>query len=103
MNKPELSIICPSIRPQNLDAIYDSILLSTKREFELIIAGPYPLTQKLQGQNNVKYVKDFGSPVRASNIAALLCEGKLFFHTADDALFLPEALDKNIEIGRAHV
>ena len=96
MHKPEISIICPSIRPDNLDAIYDSILSSTKHSFELIVAGPYPLSTKLQGLKNVKYVKDFGSGVRASQIAATMAEGELMVHTADDALFLPNALDENI-------
>jgi len=99
MNKtPEISIIMPAIRTDNWDAVYDSILTSTKRTFELIIVGPYPLTKKLQDKNNVKYAKDFGSPVRASQIAASLAEGKYFVHTADDALFLPDALDKNIDL-----
>ncbi len=98
MNKPLISIVCPAIRPDNWDAIYDSILQSTKRNFELIIVSPYPLTPKLQALKNVKYVKDFGSPVRASNIGALLAEGELITWTADDAMFIPEALDKNIDL-----
>ena len=74
--KPELSIILPSIRTERLEKLYDSILTSTSRTFELVIVGPYPLPEKLRDLKNVKYVKDFGSPVRASNIAASLCEGE---------------------------
>lgn len=98
MTKPEISILMPGIRPQNWDAVYDSILTSTKRSFELIIVSPYALPPKLLEAKNVKYVKDFGSPVRASQIGATLAEGTYFVHTADDALFIPEALDKNIDL-----
>lgn len=100
MTKPEISILMPGIRPSNWDAVYESILASTKRTFELIIVSPYPLTSKLQELKNVKYAKDFGSPVRCSNIAACLAEGELITWTADDAMFIPGALDKNIDLLR---
>jgi hypothetical protein len=98
MDKPEISIIMPGIRRHKWDGVYNSIKDSTNKSFELIICGPYPLTDYLQEQKNVKYVKDWGSPVRASNIAAMLCEGKLVTWTADDATFFKDSLDKNIDI-----
>jgi len=93
MDKPEISIILPAIRQENWDALYDSIVMSTSRRFELIICGPYALTAKLQQLRNVKYVKDFGSPTRASAIASLLAEGKLITWLTDDAILLPRSLD----------
>lgn len=98
MTKPEISIVMPAIRSNRWEDVYDSISTSTKRSFELIIVSPYALTSKLQEAKNVKYVKDFGPPVRASQIGATLAEGTYFVHTADDALFLPDALDKNIDL-----
>lgn len=101
LNKPLLSIVLPCIRPDNLDAIYKSIELSaTKKEntWELVIVGPYDLPETLKDKPNVKFFKDWGSGVRASCIASNLCEGKLVTWSADDALFIPEALDKNIEL-----
>lgn len=95
---PEISIVLPGIRNQKWDFLYESIFYSTKRTFEMIVCGPYPLTEKLQKQKNVKYVKDWGSPVRASNIAAMLSEGKVITWVADDALFLDSALDLNIDL-----
>jgi glycosyltransferase involved in cell wall biosynthesis len=96
--KPELSIIMPAIRPQNWDRVYNSILNSTKRAFELIIVSPYPLTHYLMHKGNVKYVKDYGSPTRATCIGSLLCEGKFVFPTmADDAVFIENAIDKNLD------
>lgn len=96
-NKPELSIVLPAIRQDRWDNLYDSILGATKRTFELIICSPLPLTPKLQALPNVKYVKDLGSPTRASNIAAMLAEGELITWIADDATLIPDSLDKNID------
>ena len=45
---PEISIILPSIRTERLEKLYDSILASTKRTFELVIVGPYALPDKLK-------------------------------------------------------
>ena len=95
--KPHLSIILPSIRSERLVGLYESILKSTSRSFELIICGPYPLPQELQEIRNIKYVKDFGSPVRASNIAATLCEGEVCTWLADDCLLFEGALDKCLD------
>ena len=98
MNNIDLSIIMPGIRPQNWDAVYNSILNSTKRTFELIIVSPFSLTPYLASQGNVKYVKDFGNPTRASCIGATLAEGKYIDPSmADDALFLENAIDKNLD------
>lgn len=98
MNRPEITILLPGIRKHRWDMMYDSICESTKRSFELIICGPYSLTEKLQSLKNVKYVKDFGSPMRASNIAALLAEGKLITWISDDSLLIENSLDQNIDL-----
>ena len=68
MEKPEISIILPGIRPYNWSKLYDSIVKSTTRRFELIVVGPYRPPDMLQNDiYNFKYVKDYGSPMRASN------------------------------------
>ena len=95
--KPELSIILPSIRTERLEKLYDSILASTTRSFELVIVGPYPLPERLRDLKNVKYAKDFGSPVRASNIAASLCEGEVYTWFADDCILFENSLDKCLD------
>src|SRR5579859_3814934 len=95
--KPKISIICPGIRITNWQGVYDSICTSTSRPFELIIIGPYPLPEVLQQKTNIKYIKDFGSPVRCSNIGLALCEGELLTWNADDGTFLPGMIDKAID------
>ena len=91
--KPEISLILPSIRTERLPKLYESILKSTKQTFELVICGPHPLPAELKDVRNIKYIKDYGSPVRASNIAATFCEGKVYSWLADDCLFFENSLD----------
>lgn len=91
--QPEISLILPSIRPERLSKLYKSILKSTKHTFELVICGPNPLPDELKDLRNVKYIKDYGSPVRASNIAASFCEGKVYSWLADDCIFFENSLD----------
>ena len=95
--KPEISIILPSIRVDRLPGVYESIQKSTKRSFELIVVGPYNIPDSLLDKRNIKYARDFGSPVRASNIGAELCEGNLITWHADDGLYLENALDIAID------
>ena len=42
--KPDLSIILPSIRPHLLKDVYDSILESTSRDFEILVHPLGPTT-----------------------------------------------------------
>lgn len=96
--KPEVSITMGGIRPEKWQGVYDSIVRSTHRPFELIIVGPYALPESLQERKNVKYVKDFGSPMRAYNIAAEMAEGKIITWHADDGLFFDNSLDEGIDL-----
>ena len=103
MTKPEVSIVLPSIRPHKLCGIYDSIIHAAKKtSFELIVVGPYPLPDGLKDKKNIKYVEDYGSPVRASNIGASIAEGKILTWIADDGFLLEDTLDENIDILYSH-
>jgi len=96
--KPELSIIVPSIRVERLPDLYESTLKSTKKSFELIVVGPYDVPEILRTKRNVKYVRDFGSPMRASNIAAELCEGEIVTWGSDDSLYLDHSIDDALDL-----
>ena len=96
--KPELSIILPSIRPERLEGLYNSVLESTKRNFEIIIVSPYPLPTELEKYKNIKYVRDFGTPTRAHNIGLLMCEAPIITWIADDGLMFEGAMDKHMDL-----
>ena len=78
----DLTVLVPAIRKERWVDMYNSIKSSTKRNFELIIVGPYSLPEELQRMVNVKYIKDYGNPVRASQIGSLIAEGKYIFFSA---------------------
>ncbi len=99
MNNPiQISIVMPGIRVAMWDAVYNSILNSVKRSFELIIVSPFNLTPYLQTRSNVKLIRDFGSPCRCAMIGAEFAEGKMLYFThADDGIFQEGALERQIE------
>ena len=91
------SILMPAIRRERWENVYQSIVKSTNRSFELIIIGPYAPSESLLNRANIKYIKDFGNPVRASQIGSLIAEGKYLFWVSDDGTFQEGALDKLID------
>lgn len=93
----KVSVVIPGIRVKNWSSVYTSICKSTTKEFELIICGPYLPENELANIANFKFIKDYGSPVRASMLAANIAEGEFIVWSADDALFLPGQLDRLIE------
>lgn len=89
----ELSVLVPSIRPNNLKRLYDSTVAAFSHPFEFIVIGPYGLPSELENMDNVKWIKSFRSPLAAQQQG--LCEsiGRLVTYAADDGLWLPGALD----------
>jgi len=93
----DLSIFLPAIRTPLWDRMYDSITEScTKYSWELVLCGPFCLTEYLKTKDNVKFVKDLGSPSRCAQLASFECDGKLLYHVVDDALFFPNSIDNAI-------
>ena len=89
----KLSIILPGIRTHNWKSFYNSILDSFSQSFELIIISPYDLPEDLQEYDNIKIIKDYGSPSRCQQIGLEHCEGEFVTWGADDGEFLSGALD----------
>jgi hypothetical protein len=92
-----LSIIVPTIRTDKWRQLYDSIRRSTAYDFELILIGP-TYSSELSQYSNVRFIQDFGSPVRAQQIGFCNATQKYVFGAADDCIFEVEALDKCMEI-----
>ena len=98
-DKPELSIIMPAIHPEKWTRIYNSIVGSTARPFELIIITPLIVATPpwLAYCPNIKIVKDLGSPVRAHAIGASLAEGKFITWITDDGIIAPLGLETALD------
>lgn len=89
----ELSMLVPSIRPNNLNKLYDSVEKSFSHSFEFIVVGPYGLPDELKNKDNIRFIEDYGPPMRAQQLALVNCSGRFLSYGADDGEFLPGALD----------
>lgn len=64
----------------------------------MVIISPYPLPDALKQHNNITHILEYGSPVRASQIGALACTGKLISFPCDDGVFIPGGFDQAIDL-----
>ena len=80
MDKIGLSIIIPSIRPQNWDNICKTLKdLEGKIDIELIFVGP-----DKHEDAQCRFVKDFGSPTRAIQLGSIVATKELMCWMSDD-------------------
>ncbi len=90
----DISIVISSIRVNLLEDLYASISTSFHGSWELVIVGPYDISEELMNKGNVKYIKDFGSPTRCWNIGVLNSAGNYIHLSCDDATYYPNVLDE---------
>jgi hypothetical protein len=95
-----LSVILPGIRVNNWLSFYNSIVNSFSESFEVVIISPYDLPDSLSKFDNVKIIKDFGSPSRCQQIGLIHCEGEFVTWGADDGFFHGGMLDKAVSFWR---
>lgn len=88
-----LSVICPGIRTQNWSRLYESINNDFTGTWEIIFVGPYELPEELKCCRNIKYIQDWGSPIRCQQMGLLKAEGDYITWAADDGYFLKGALN----------
>ena len=77
ITKPKISFILPGYKINYWMTVLQSLQQFVKSKFELIIVSPFPAPQEFMECDNVKFIRDFGSPVRAVNVGFSLAEGKL--------------------------
>ena len=95
----DFSVFLAGIRPQNWLALYESIKVSTQREFELIFVGPHGLPDEMKDLPNVKFVQDYGCPTRCFQIGMSECSAPYAVWGADDGVFLNNgAIDKAFDV-----
>lgn len=97
----QLSVILPTIRKERLANLYESFKLSYSGDFELIVVSPYELPDELKGKGNIKYIQDWGNPVRCQQLALCQATGDYIHRAVDDSLYLIGSMDKAfLNIGR---
>lgn len=89
----KLSVLVPGIRNKNWQKLYDSIKESFKESFEIIFIGPYDLPYEMRFQQNIKYIKDWGSPIRCQQIGLINSIGEYITWAADDGVYTLGSLD----------
>lgn len=89
----QLSVLVPGIRPDNWEALYKSILKSFSGMWEIIFIGPYPLPERMLKYKNVRYIEDWGSPIRCQQRALYEAKGDWITWAADDGEFKTGKLD----------
>jgi hypothetical protein len=96
---PKLSLIIPSIRPENwISLVADMKYSCQSYDYEIIFVGPYLPPKELETDTQVRYVRDFGCPSRALQIGASLAEGKYLAWCSDDCRIEPNGFDSAIEL-----
>ena len=91
-----VSLILPGIRTNNWYNFYQSALEACKEfSFELVIVSPFDLPKELVDlpYKNIKLIKDYGCPSRATQLAVLNAEGEFIYNCVDDGLFFQKSID----------
>lgn len=91
--KYDLSVLVPGIRPHNWLRLYNSVGESFIGSWEMIIISPYDLPPELGNFQNIKLIKDWGTPIRCQQIGLIASTGDYISWAADDGYYLPGALD----------
>jgi len=92
--KPKVSIILPSIRPQNLIKFYSSVLSACQKHlFEIIIPSPYLIPDDLLKSGNVTFIHTYASPTISFMQGSSLAKGEFIYNVTDDGLLQNDVLD----------
>ncbi len=94
----DLSFVLPGIRTRKWTGFYNSILNSFSGSFEVIFIGPYPIPEELRTNVDIRYIEDFGSPVRCGQMGACMAQGKYLTLCSDDYIYKPSAIDQIFDI-----
>lgn len=102
--KYDLSLVVPSIRTHLMHQLYDTAELSCDRHsFEIVICGPYEPPKELLEKENFRWIQDWGSPSRASQIASIHARGDYLYHTTDDVRFKKGQISNAFDLAKPDV
>ncbi len=97
--RPIVSVILPSIRPSNLEKVYQSIANGCKSyPFEVVIPSPYLIPISLLRTPNVRFLHTYASPVIASQMITPLCRGTYIYNLTDDGLVQEGVIDEAVKM-----
>lgn len=92
-----MTVLVPGIRTTAWKKLYESIEKAfTKGPFEVIFIGPYAIPDEFKdffAGKNVRYIQDWGTPIRAQQIGLCQAKGTYITWASDDGEYLPGSLD----------
>jgi len=94
--KVMLSVILPTIHVDKIYGLIESFLSSYTGEWEFIIVTPYKVPSNViskWGNDRIKIIQDWGTPVRCQQRALLACSGEYVTRMVDDGLYHGGTLD----------
>ncbi len=95
----DLSVIVPSVRPENLNIVYEHLHYSCKKyNWEMIVSSPKSLPVSLEDKLNIKHIRQFGHPSRSFHLGTKIADGKIICVIADDSHQYPDSLDKSMDL-----
>lgn len=99
MSHYDLTVIVPGVRNEHWETLYEHTAAACKRHsWEMIFSGPFALPESLRKRDNVKYIKNFGSPTRALHLGTRIADGKYFTWLSDDAHVYRDSLDQSLDL-----
>ena len=91
----KISLIVPSISSDKWVDICSQMQLACKLyDYEIIGVGPKFPNESLESVKNFKYIRDFGSPSRALQLASLIAEGEYIAWCSDDSKITENSIDE---------
>jgi hypothetical protein len=91
-----LSIIIPTIRPQNQHQVYLSLKESCS-VFNIIFVGP-ELDETVRRYDNISFIQDNGNPTECLKLGLISTKTDLVCYGVDDAFYYPNALDSALHL-----
>lgn len=96
---PKVSILLPSIRPQNLSLYFEALKKACEyNEFQLVIVSPYiNYPENVLKDSRVTFLHSYANPNVCLAQAASLAKSDFLYNNTDDGLIQENALDIAIE------
>jgi hypothetical protein len=93
----KLSLIVPSINSDKWININEYMKVACKKYlYEIIGVGPKFPDQSLESIKNFKFLRDFGCPSRAFQLATMIAEGEYIAWCSDDSKIIENSIDECI-------
>lgn len=97
----KLSILMPGIRTELWYKAYESMARACSGEWELIIVSPKVLPLQLRNVPGIRFLQDWGHPMRCLQLALIEATGDYVAWASDDGLFERDAIDKSFALLQA--